>query len=356
MKRTPQPTLTQSRLTGSGVLKIQGSPQPPGVKATPAAGPPAGRDRSFSEGDSMTSTETFKSPERSQDMDTSTPEQNRKRPRSSDVDDGMKEFFLQALKLNKEEIISSFQLGLGELSKKVEGNASGIAANREHIKDQATRVDGLDLKFDKLTARVLALERSEPKKMEVPERAVLSEAYLKARRSVRLWPVAGSTDKELWGNAGEFLHGLLAVPEADMGQEDVEAVFPVVDPVQSGNTKNEVVVRFRSSKVRDMVMGHSVNLASCVDPHGRPTAGTRLEIPAELKDTFRLLSRFGTRLRARHGEGTKRHIKFDDFTGSLFSNIKLPGDTNWTRVTAEMARSDLEASLRCCIFFQIYMI
>ena len=341
MKRTPQPTLTQSRLTGSGVLKIQGSPQPPGIKATPATGPSASRDRSFSEGDSMTSTETFKSPERSQNMDTSTPEQNR-----NDVDDGMKEFFLQALKLNKEEIISSFQLGLGELSKKVECNAGGIAANREHINNQTSRIDGHDLEFDKLTARVRALERSEPKRIEVPERAVLSEAYLKARRSVRLWPVAGSTDKELWGNAGEFLHGLLAVPEADMGQEDVEAVFPVDDPVQSGGVKNEVIVRFRSSRVRDMVMGHSVNLANCTDPHGRPTAGTRLEIPAELKDTFRLLSRFGTRLRARHGEGTKRHIKFDDFTGSLFSNIKLPGDTNWTRVTAEMARNDLEASLK----------
>ena len=32
-----------------------------------------------------------------------------------------------------------------------------------------------------------------------------------------------------------------------------------------------------------MVMSHSVNLAKCVDTNGKPTAGTRLEIPAELK-------------------------------------------------------------------------
>ena len=71
-----------------------------------------------------------------------------------------------------------------------------------------------------------------------------------------------------------------------------------------------------------------------------------MEIPEELADTFRLLSRFGTRLRARHGNGTRRHIKLDEFKGSLYSNIKLPGDTEWTRVLPEMARADLAASAR----------
>ena len=304
------------------------------------------RDRSFSEGDSMTSTETFKSPERCQTMDTSTPEQNRKRPRQTGGDDGMKEFFLQALKMNKEEIISSFQIGLGELSKKVEDNSRSIAANKESADKHSSRIDGHDNEIERLTQRVRALEGGAIRGGAVPKRAVLSEAYQKARRSIRLWPMAGDTETEIWGNAGEFLHGPLAVPEANMGQDDVEAVFPAGDPSQPDVIKDEVVVRFKSARIRDMVMSHSVNLAGCVGPDGKPTAGTRLEIPAELKDTFRLLSRFGTRLRARHGEGTKRHIKYDDFSGSLFSNVKLPGDSSWTRVTPEMARSDLEASLR----------
>ena len=42
----------------------------------------------------------------------------------------------------------------------------------------------------------------------------------------------------------------------------------------------------------------------------------------------------------------KRHIKFDDYLGSLYANVKLPGDASWTRVSPEMARSDLEASVR----------
>ena len=103
---------------------------------------------------------------------------------------------------------------------------------------------------------------------------------------------------------------------------------------------------FKDRRKRDLVMAGSVNLAYEVGPDRRPTAGTRLEIPPELKGTFRLFTRFGTRLRARHGEGTKRHIKFDDFKGSLVTNVKLPGDENWTRVTPQMAKDDLEASMR----------
>ena len=102
----------------------------------------------------MTSKETFKSPEKSVSMDTSTPEQGRKRPRPrEDPDDGMREFFLQALKINKEEIIKSFQTNLGELSKKVEENACGITDNKAEIAKQSCRVDRQDMQIEKLTEK-----------------------------------------------------------------------------------------------------------------------------------------------------------------------------------------------------------
>ena len=40
----------------------------------------------------------------------------------------------------------------------------------------------------------------------------LSDAYLLARKSIRIWPVKGSTNKELWGGAGDFLHSELGIP------------------------------------------------------------------------------------------------------------------------------------------------
>ena len=293
----------------------------------------------------MTSTETFKSPEKSQDMETSTPDVGRKRPRPVESDDGMREFFLQALKMNKEEIIQSFQTSMSEIANKVEENVKNIASNKAAVEANTAKAKEHDDELRKLTERVRAIEEGRPKDVGAPRRAVLSEAYLKARRSIRIWPVGGSTEEEMWGNAGEFLHGPLAIPETDICQDDVEAVFPVNDHVRPESIKNEVVIRFKDTRTRDMVMLSSVNLATCVGPDGKPTAGTRLELPEELKDTFRLLSRFGTRLRARHGVGTKRHVKFDDYSGSLYTNVKLPGDTSWTKVTPEMAASDLEASL-----------
>ena len=139
----------------------------------------------------MTSTETFKSPEKS--MDTSTPEQGRKRPRPREgPDDGMREFFLQALKINKEEIIKSFQSNLGELSKKVEENACGITDNKAEIAKQNCRGDRQDMQIEKLTEKVRALENRRPIEPAIPRRAVLSDDYMRARRSIRAWPVEAS--------------------------------------------------------------------------------------------------------------------------------------------------------------------
>ena len=108
----------------------------------------------------------------------------------------------------------------------------------------------------------------------------------------------------------------------------------------------EALVTSFDKRKRDLIMTSSPSLANKIVGEGRPTMGLRLEIQQELDYTFRLLTRFGARLRARHGPGTKRHIKFDDFTRSLFANVKLPGDPSWTRVTAAMAREDMDASIK----------
>ena len=146
---------------------------------------------------------------------------------------------------------------------------------------------------------------------------------------------------------GEFIHDALKISECEVSQEDIESVVAVPDPrFPNSNVNNEALVTFYCPRKRDLLLSNSQYLSSFVDSAGRPTAGIRLEIPAELDDTIRLLARFGTRLRARHGEGTKRHIKFDDNDASLFINIKLPGDETWSRVSLAMAKADLEQTTR----------
>lgn len=83
-----------------------------------------------------------------------------------------------------------------------------------------------------------------------------------------------------------------------MGQCDIESVRRVSDEVQPGGfERREVLVTFFDMKKRDAVVSGSINLGSYIDPAGKPTAGIRLEIQRKLDDSWRLLSRFGTRLR-----------------------------------------------------------
>ena len=123
---------------------------------------------------------------------------------------------------------------------------------------------------------------------------------------VWLWPVDGSTDKEIWEGDGKFLHGTLAIQEVDVCQDNMEAIEQAIDDQDHAERKG-VVVKFFDKQKRDLVMTSSPNLSSRFENDGKPTAGMRLEIPPELADTFRLLSRFGSR----PSSGTKHHTKFD---------------------------------------------
>ena len=224
-----------------------------------------------------------------------------------------------------------------EQAKKQSDNSAAIAAQGEAITNNSRDIADIFKKLERL-------QKGQSAPAVPQERATCSQQYRWARRSVRIWPVRSGTEDELWESTGDFLHDKLKLTGEQVCQEDIESIKKVEGSAAMGTVRDEVLVTFFSPEVRDSVMMNAKNLAGDVDAAGIPMAGVRLEIPPELLDTFRLLSRFGTRLRARHGEGTKRHIKFDDFNAGLFAVIKLPGDTGWTRVSPAMARRDLEAS------------
>ena len=339
IQRTPQPTLSQSKLTGSGILQIQGLSTSSGihpaalVSGAQSSAPPL-------PGNSLApATAPAQTTEPPTSMDTSGP------PAGSNL--VTTDFLLRSLKENTDHIIQSFNLSLGLLSQKVDSNTSNITSNAAAIKTQSVSTDEVKADLGRLEARVRSLEgcQSAPDPVN-KERKPLSGEYLRARRAARLWPVPGTSDEDLWGGVGEFLHCTMGISEDDVCQEDIEDVRRDAADAVSGIIREEVVVLFKDKQKRDLVMVNSARLAGRVDNEGRPTAGIRLEIPPELNDTYRMLSRFGTRIRAIHGEGTRRHIKFDDFLGSLFVNVKLPGNVSWTRVSPEMAQKDLALSMK----------
>ena len=287
MKRTPQPILTQSRLTGSGILQIQGS----AAASSSAPKPP----------DVGTADEAM-----SMDIETSTTAKRGVQPELAvlqpPVGGGLAQpagmvvttdFLLKTLKVNTDEIIKSFTTNLGALSSRVDGNALRIADNSAAIADQGGELSRQRGQLEAIRARVSSLEKGRTITATVKSRAILSKEYEAARNSIRIWPIPGVSEQEMWEMVGDFIHDTLRVPTADVGQEDIISIGRTDEEKAPGSIKDEVVVRFRDRRTRDTVMSCSVNLAERVDQAGRPTAGTRLEIPQELKDTFRLLSRFG---------------------------------------------------------------
>lgn len=232
------------------------------------------------------------------------------------------DFLLRALKENTDHIVKYFTTNLGALSQRVDANAARVDDNARAIDRQESDICQQRKELGILTSRIMDLERTRSHRgsSEIPKRAVLSGEYMTALRSLRLWPVAGDSKDELWEAVGNFIHKTLKIDVGDVTQSDIESIARAEASNQPNRIKDEVIITMYDRRARDIIVTSSPNLANCVDQDGKPNAGIRLEIPNELMDTFRLLSRFGTRLRARHGVGTKRHIKFDDYAGSLMSS------------------------------------
>ena len=167
--------------------------------------------------------------------------------------------------------------------------------------------------------------------------------FSRARRSFRIWPMP-HTASDIRTDALSFITEKLRVPRSYLSLDDIEEVRRVAQrrrkPKNGGYTDpvhDEVMVRLRSSALRDYVSGHVANLSSFVDDNGRPTAGLRMEIPDHLRTQFQDLQSYGRALYKQHGTGFKRHVRFDDREKTLYMDIRLPGSDDWLFVDHKMA-------------------
>ena len=173
------------------------------------------------------------------------------------------------------------------LSKKVDINRDGISKANAEMANQAETIASQRVMLEHLGERVGRLE-SRPDIVVGREcgRAP-SVVFLKARRSIRIWPVNQTDTNSLWKGAREFIHDALGISEDDMSQEDIESVVPLPDPrLPSGNLNSEALITVFCPRKRDLILSHAPNLATFVDTAGLPTAGIWLEIPPELDGTI----------------------------------------------------------------------
>lgn len=87
-----------------------------------------------------------------------------------------------------------------------------IADTKAAISRQADVAATQGADIGRLKARVKALEQGGSKQGSVvaAKRAVLSNDYLLARRSLRLWPIQGTSADDLWKGVEKFLEDSLA--------------------------------------------------------------------------------------------------------------------------------------------------
>ena len=153
---------------------------------------------------------------------------------------------------------------MGELSVRVDVNAAAIADNKQSIASTASNTAKCRADINRLEERVRAIEGGSADRRCVTARAVLSVEYLLARRSVRLWPVPGANEEEMWGAVWDYLHDTLRIDTRELCQEDVERVDRIEDGLAPSNVRDEVLV-FKDAKKRDIVVVSSANLAGMVD-------------------------------------------------------------------------------------------
>lgn len=104
---------------------------------------------------------------------------------------------LKALKENSDHVVKSFSASLNLLSQKVDSNMANIASNTKKLTDHDDILSEHGRHLDSLLARVKSLEPGSHTTNPLPSHAVLSHAYIDARRSLWLWPVDG-------GNQGNY--------------------------------------------------------------------------------------------------------------------------------------------------------
>ena len=262
-----------------------------------------------------------------------------------------------AMALTRDEFLASMRDQTERLTTRLDNLDSSIHVLKgdltkvnHSVRANTQRIEGHDVEIKTNRERLTSLEE-EVRRSKLPPAAgqlpaaasvwtMEEAAYLLARRSLRVWPIPGDTRAETWKATGKFFSDYLQLP--DVTEQMIEKIHKPDVPSGPG-TKSEMIVVFKHASTRDSVMGASAKLAPFTDTSGRPTAGLRLEVPPSLRVSFAILYKYGQMLRTRHGQGLRRHVKFDDIDMTLYLNIKLPGDEKWSRVSLEVARRGMKA-------------
>ena len=161
--------------------------------------------------------------------------------------------------------------------------------------------------------------------------------YEESRRTLRIWPISGHTEAQLQKELDSFLRGALLMTTSEIEALGIDSITRT--RTQPGmRVHNEVRVSFHHYGERDLLARKGNLLATYVDEDSKPLEGIRMDIPDYLGADFRTLQNYGIKMRSIHGQDTRKYIKFDEPALGIFLELRLPGDTNWIKITPAAAR------------------
>ena len=157
-----------------------------------------------------------------------------------------------------------------------------------------------------------------------------SDAYLKARKSLKMWPVTGDNLPQA---AVTFMETKLGLKKNRFSPDQIkitELYTGVDSPAQS-----QVLVEFQTVRDRDEIKALGKNLRG-----ESSSVGIQMEIPDFLRGRFQTFQSLAFQLKKKN-PALKRNIKFVDSTMELVMDIKLNAESEWKAVQYEDASAIL---------------
>ena len=265
--------------------------------------------------------------------------------------DNLKSEVIAKLDAN-DQAVAELQVTVSDVTLSVDANQRAIQQVRAEVERREVE---LPLRVEAIVQEALATHPPRPPHLGVKPRQVQrldelesafstedeprsdrrDEAYSRARRSLRLWPI--SKEGNLKERTEEFLVNELLLDQ----QHAVGLSFEVKRVGNSARSRDsaprtirdEVLVVFESVRDRDDVRSFAKNL----ERRGR---GLRLEVPDHLWPSFRVLQSIGYELKQKH-PGLKLNVLFDDENKNLKLDVCTGTDLPWRTIYPDGARQSL---------------
>ena len=225
---------------------------------------------------------------------------------------------------------------INQIVEKVKLNTDAVNELKKSISQNADEIQSVKLTVARLERESIRDDDRMEEQLRRGNGDILKTPFFRSRCSIRIWPIKGRSEQELTKEVGLFCREALGVTEAEQSDLEIKGIRRVRSAPAS-KVHNEVLVTFADPDQRDFIFSKG-NMLSEFISDGKPTAGMRMDIPANLVDTHKLLNDLGYQIKRRFGSSTRKYVKFDSANEDLFLEVRLPDSYNWLRITPQMAR------------------